>query len=65
MSALLSATVNGAELIGWSDLMGEIAAWTLADLLAVFEDPFQDVTHRSIRFVMKGAEVVRNEFTQN
>jgi imidazolonepropionase-like amidohydrolase len=39
-----SATMNGAELMGWSDLMGEIAAGKLADLIAVSEDPLQDVT---------------------
>lgn len=61
-----SATVNGAALMGWSDLMGEIAAGKLADLVAVSEDPLQDVTSlEHVRFVMKGAEVVRNEFTKN
>ena len=61
-----SATVNGAELMGWSDLMGEIAAGQRADLIAVSEDPLQDVTSlEHVRFVMKGAEVVRNEFTRN
>lgn len=61
-----SATVNGAELMGWSDLMGEIAAGKLADLIAVSEDPLQDVTSlQHVRFVMKGAEVVRDEFTKN
>lgn len=61
-----SATVNGAELMGWSDLMGEIAAGKFADLIAVTEDPLQDVTSlQHVRFVMKGAEVIRNEFTKN
>jgi imidazolonepropionase-like amidohydrolase len=60
------ATMDGAELMGWSDLMGEIAAGKLADLIAVSEDPLQDVTSlQHVRFVMKGAEIVRNEFTKN
>ena len=61
-----AATVNGAELLGWSDLVGQIEPGKLADIVAVSADPLQDVTSlQHIRFVMKGAEVVKNEYMQN
>lgn len=61
-----SATLNAAELMGWSDLMGEIAAGKLADVIAVPGDPLQDVgSLEHARFVMKGAAIIRNEFARN
>lgn len=61
-----AATMNGAELMGWSDLMGEVAVGKLADVIAVSGDPLQDVsTLQHVLFVMKGAEVVRNGYARN
>jgi imidazolonepropionase-like amidohydrolase len=61
-----SSTVNAAELLGWTDLMGDIAAGNLADMVAVSADPLQDVTVlEHIGFVMKGAVVVKNEVSKN
>jgi imidazolonepropionase-like amidohydrolase len=38
----------------------------LADIIAVSADPLQDVTAlEHVRFVMKGAAVVKNEFGKN
>jgi imidazolonepropionase-like amidohydrolase len=66
IDVLRSATMNGAELLGWSDLMGEIAPGKLADLIAVSADPLQDVTSlEHVRFVMKGAAVVKNEYPKD
>jgi imidazolonepropionase-like amidohydrolase len=57
------ATINGAELMGWSDLVGEIAPGKLADIIALAADPLEDVLLlQHVDFVMKGAVVIRNEF---
>jgi len=61
-----AATINAAELMGWSNLVGQISAGKLADVIAVSADPLQDVTSlQHVRFVMKGAVVVSNEFRNN
>ena len=57
-----SSTINAADLMGWSDRVGEIAAGKFADLIAVDGDPLADITTlEHARFVMKGATVVKNE----
>ncbi|HXA36587.1 MAG TPA: amidohydrolase family protein [Steroidobacteraceae bacterium] len=56
--ALRSATVGGAELLGWTDRIGTIEAGKLADIVAVPGDPLLDVTRlEQVRFVMKGGVV--------
>ena len=56
--ALRSATVVGAELMGWSDRLGTVEAGKLADIVAVPGDPTQDVTRlEQVRFVMKNGVV--------
>src|SRR5262249_55542472 len=60
-----SATVNAAELMGWSDRAGELAAGKFADIIAVTGDPAADVgLLQHVQFVMKGATVVRDEFAK-
>ena len=62
MQAVQSATVNAAELLGWSDRVGSIEAGKFADLIAVVGDPLADVTAlERVPFVMKGGQVIRNE----
>jgi imidazolonepropionase-like amidohydrolase len=66
VDVIRSTTVNAAELMGWSDLVRQIAAGKLADIIAVSADPLQDVASlEHVRFVMKGAAVIRNEFAKN
>jgi len=61
-----SGTSNAAELLGWSELMGEVKVGKLADLIGVAGDPLQDITTlEHVRFVMKGAKVVRNDLEEN
>ncbi len=61
--AIQSATVNAADLLGWSDKVGSVEAGKWADLIAVDGDPLQDVTTlQQVKFVMKGGAVVKNEY---
>jgi imidazolonepropionase-like amidohydrolase len=59
MEAIQAATVRAADLLGWSDRVGEVAPGRYADLIAVDGDPLQDVTLlERVSFVMKGGVVV-------
>jgi imidazolonepropionase-like amidohydrolase len=61
-----SSTLNAAELMGWTDRVGELTAGKFADIIAVAGDPIQDIALlQHVQFVMKGATVVRNEFARN
>ena len=61
--AIQTATVNAADLLGWSDKVGSLEAGKWADLIAVDGDPLQDVTRlQQVRFVMKGGAVVKNDY---
>jgi imidazolonepropionase-like amidohydrolase len=56
------ATVNAADLLGWSDRVGSVAPGHYADLIAVDGDPLADVTElERVRFVMKGGVVVKDQ----
>src|SRR5262247_4615924 len=60
MQAIQSATVNAADLLGWSDRVGRIATGLFADLIAVDSDPLQDISSlERVRFVMKGGVVYK------
>jgi len=60
IEAIQAATVNGAELIGWSDDVGAIEAGKYADIIAVRGNPLDDVSAlEDVRFVMKGGKVYK------
>ncbi|MGE5101467.1 MAG: amidohydrolase family protein [Deltaproteobacteria bacterium] len=62
LDVLRAATINSAELLGWSDRVGSIEVGKFADIIAVEGDPLHDVKDlRKTRFVMKGGEVIRND----
>ena len=62
LQALRSATIEPATMLDVSDELGSIATGKLADIIAVEEDPTRDISAlRSIRMVMKGGKVVRND----
>ena len=59
MQSIQAATVNAADLLGWSDRVGSIEAGRFADIIAVKGDPTVDVTVlERVFFVMKGGQVV-------
>jgi imidazolonepropionase-like amidohydrolase len=63
LQAIQTATINDADLLGWSDKIGTIESGKWADIIAVDGDPLQDITTlQHVKFVMKGGEVVKNEF---
>jgi len=60
--AIQAATVNAADLLGWSDRVGTLEPGKFADIVAVNGDPVADVsTLEHIRFVMKGGEIIKNQ----
>jgi len=62
VQAIQTATVNAADLLGWSDRIGTLEAGKFADIVAVSSDPTKDVTTLEHPvFVMKGGIVYRNE----
>jgi imidazolonepropionase-like amidohydrolase len=64
MQAIQAATVNAADLLGWSDKVGALEPGKYADVIAVQGDPLQDVTVlEHVAFVMKGGEVVKDSLT--
>ena len=61
MQAIQAATVNAADLLGWGDKVGRIVPGLFADLIAVDNDPLQDISAlEHTRFVMKGGRVYRS-----
>jgi len=63
LQAIQAATLNAADLLGLSGKVGALEPGAWADIVAVDGDPVKDVTTlERVKFVMKGGEVVRNEY---
>ncbi|MGA9157874.1 MAG: amidohydrolase family protein [Candidatus Sulfotelmatobacter sp.] len=63
LQAIQAATINAADLLGWPGKVGSLDPGAWADIIAVDGDPLKDVTIlQHVKFVMKGGEVVRNEY---
>ena len=61
LQSIQTATVNAADLIGWSDRVGALQPGKFADIVAVVSDPLANVhVLENVSFVMKGGEVVKN-----
>jgi imidazolonepropionase-like amidohydrolase len=66
VEAIRAATLTAAEVMGWSNMVGSLEPTHFADIIAVNGDPLADVrVLESVRFVMKGGVVVRNDLSPN
>jgi imidazolonepropionase-like amidohydrolase len=62
MQAIQTATVNAADLLGWSDKVGSVQPGRFADLVAVSGDPLADIHElERVSFVMKGGVVYKQK----
>lgn len=63
LQAIQTATINDADLLGWKDKVGALEPGKWADIIAVDGDPLHDITTlQRVKFVMKGGEMVKNEY---
>jgi len=61
--AIQTATTVAAEMMGWQAQIGSIEKGKFADIIAVAGDPLSDISElERVKFVMKGGQIVRNEF---
>jgi imidazolonepropionase-like amidohydrolase len=62
LAALQTATVNAADLMGWSAKTGSLEAGKWADIIAVEKNPLDDVRIlQNVKFVMKAGVVYKND----
>jgi imidazolonepropionase-like amidohydrolase len=62
IQAIQTATINAADLLGWSDRIGTLEQGKFADIIAVNGDPTKDVTLlQNPVFVMKGGVVYKQQ----
>ncbi len=62
LQALQAATIQPARMLGLFEEVGSLSPGKYADIVALDGDPTRDISAlRSISFVMKGGEVVRND----
>ena len=64
LQAIRAATVQAADLLGWSDRVGSISKGKFADIVAVNGNPLENVELlENVGFVMKGGVVVKNQLS--
>ena len=60
-AAIRSATLDAADVLGWQDRIGSVAAGKFADLIAVDGNPLADLSAlKRVVFVMKGGQIHQN-----
>ena len=63
MQAIQSATISAATLLDAANDIGSIEPGRYADIIAVKDNPLDDVTRlEQVEFVMKGGRVIKNSF---
>lgn len=66
MQAIQSATVNAADLLGWNKKIGSLEKGKFADVIAVEENPLNNISSlEKVSFVMKGGVVYKNEIKKS
>jgi len=62
LAAVQTATLNAADLMGWSAKTGSLEPGKWADIIAVEKNPLEDVrVLQDVKFVMKSGLVYKNE----
>ena len=62
LAALQSATINAADLLGWTAKTGSLEPGKWADIIAVEKNPVDDVrVLQDVKFVMKGGVIFKDE----
>jgi imidazolonepropionase-like amidohydrolase len=65
LAAIQTATINAADLLGWTKQAGILESGKFADMIAVDGDPTKDVmTLEHVKFVMKGGTVYKNDYSK-
>ncbi|HWJ46290.1 MAG TPA: amidohydrolase family protein [Candidatus Udaeobacter sp.] len=65
LQSIQAGTVNAADLLGWAGKVGTLEPGAWGDIVAVDGDPLKDVTTlERVKFVMKGGEVVKNDYAK-
>ena len=65
LQSIQAGTINAADLLGWNGKVGTLEPGAWGDIVAVDGDPLKDVTTlERVKFVMKGGEVVRNDYAK-
>jgi imidazolonepropionase-like amidohydrolase len=60
LAVLQADMINGAKLLGWEGLIGQLKPGYYADIVAVPGNPLDDITAvERVSFVMKNGAVVR------
>jgi len=61
LAALQTATINAADLIGWTAKAGTLEAGKWADMIGVEKNPLDDIrTVEDVKFVMKAGVIYKN-----
>ena len=62
MDAIKAGTIVGAELVGWDDELGSIESGKLADIIAVKDNPLEDISVlENPILVIKDGEIIINK----
>src|SRR5947209_4185226 len=66
LDVIRAITTNAAEMLGWQDRVGAVEPGKFADLVCRLLLEKKNITElERVRFVMKGGQVIRNDFHEN